>query len=125
MPVNYLRALLNARCPRCREGAVFKYTATNLTRFNVMNETCPTCGIRLEPEPGFYQGAMYVGYGFTVGFLVMMSIFFFLFLPDQSEWIHIAIFVGFMTLFIPFNYRYSRILYLYFFGGIQYSQHKS
>jgi uncharacterized protein (DUF983 family) len=119
MPVSYLKAALDGRCPRCREGQVFRHSPLNLTKFSVMNEFCPHCGVRLEPEPGFYQGAMYVGYGFTVGFLIMMSILFYLFLPGRSEWLYIGIFVGFMTLFIPFNYRYSRILYLYLFGGLQ------
>jgi hypothetical protein len=85
-----------------------------------MNEFCPHCGVRLEPEPGFYQGAMYVGYGFTVTLLIALSIIFYLFFPEKSEWFHIGVFVGIMVLLIPLNYRYSRILYLYFFGGIHY-----
>lgn len=87
-----------------------------------MNEKCPHCGVRLEPEPGFYQGAMYVSYGFTVAFLVAMSIVFFVFFPDRSEWLYIGLFIGMMILVAPLNYRYSRILYLYWFGGLHYSK---
>ncbi|HEY9045455.1 MAG TPA: DUF983 domain-containing protein [Ohtaekwangia sp.] len=119
---SYLEALLQGKCPKCRQGQIFKYPATKLGKFTIMNERCPHCDIRLEPEPGFYQGSMYVSYGFTVAFLVTMSIFFYLFLPNRSEWLYIGIFIAIMVFLIPVNYRYSRILYLYFFGGIKYEK---
>lgn len=81
--------------------------------------TCPSCGVRLEPEPGFYQGAMYVGYAFTVAMLVIIGIILY-FLGDPSEWVYIGVIIGIMILLAPLNYRYSRIVYLYLFGGIEY-----
>jgi uncharacterized protein (DUF983 family) len=116
---SYLKALLQGKCPRCRKGPIFKYPASNLSKFTVMNERCPHCDVRLEPEPGFYQGAMYVSYGFTVATLIAMSIIFYLFFAESSEWFYIGTFIALMVLLIPVNYRYSRILYLYFFGGIK------
>jgi hypothetical protein len=89
-----------------------------------MNEACPHCGVRLEPEPGFYQGAMYVGYAFTVAVLVTIGIILYL-LGDPSEWVYIGVIIGVMLLLSPLNYRYSRIVYLYFFGGIKYKPHLS
>ena len=117
---SYTAALLHGKCPRCREGSIFTYPASNIARFNIMNATCPCCGVRLEPEPGFYQGAMYVGYAFTVAVLVTMGIILY-FLGDPSEWVYIGVIVGIMILLAPLNYRYSRIVYLYFFGGIKYN----
>lgn len=117
---SYTAALLHGRCPRCREGSIFKFPVSTLSKFNVMNETCPHCGVRLEPEPGFYQGAMYVGYGFTVTLFVIIGIILY-FLGDPSEWVYIGIIIGVMFLLAPLNYRYSRILYLFFFGGIKYN----
>ena len=114
----YLEALIQGRCPRCREGKIFVYPATNLAKFNVMNVECPHCHVRLEPEPGFYQGAMYVSYAFTVAFLVIISIILYL-LGDFSEWTYIGIIIGVMILLAPFNYRISRIIYLYLFGGLR------
>lgn len=90
-----------------------------------MNKTCPHCGVRLEPEPGFYQGAMYVGYGFTIGILVVISAILYFFLGDPSEWVYIGLTIGVMIVFAPVNYRYSRIVYLYLFGGIKYLPHLS
>jgi hypothetical protein len=31
-----------------------------------MHETCPHCGLKLEPEPGFYLGSVYANYAMTV-----------------------------------------------------------
>ncbi len=84
-----------------------------------MNERCPHCEIRLEPEPGFYQGAMYVSYGFTVMFMGIVSAVLYL-TGDPSEWIYIGTVIAIMILVAPLNYRFSRILYLYWFGGIKY-----
>lgn len=112
-------ALLHGKCPRCRTGNMFAYPAYNLAKFNVMNASCPHCGLRLEPEPGFYQGAMYVGYAFTIFFLIVISALLYI-ASNPSEWVYIGVFIGFMILFAPLNYRYSRILFLHFFGGIKY-----
>ena len=120
MPKNsYQGALLRGKCPRCREGDIFTYPAANLLKFNIMNETCPHCGVRLEPEPGFYQGAMYVGYAFTVAVITIVGLLLF-FTWDPSEWTYIGVIIGIMVVLIPLNYRYSRIVYLYLFGGIRY-----
>ncbi|HKZ38667.1 MAG TPA: DUF983 domain-containing protein [Chryseolinea sp.] len=89
-----------------------------------MNATCPHCGVRLEPEPGFYQGAMYVGYGFTIGIILLIGAILYL-LGDFEDWVYISVSIGIMLLLVPFNYRYSRILYLYMFGGIKYNPHLS
>lgn len=119
---NYLTALVQGKCPRCREGDMFAYSATNLTKFNKMNEFCPCCNVRLQPEPGFYQGAMYVGYGFTVAVFVIVSIILYYFAGHPSEWVYIGAVIGVMILLIPLNYRYSRIVFLYLFGGLKYNK---
>lgn len=84
-----------------------------------MNSTCPNCGVGLEPEPGFYQGAMYVGYAITIAVIIMVGLSLY-YLGDPSEWVYIGIVISLMFLIAPLNYRYSRILYLTFFGGIKY-----
>lgn len=119
MPESYSKALLQGKCPQCRKGNMFTYSPANLSRFMVMNETCPHCGIRLEPEPGFYQGAMYVGYGITVACIAVIGVLLYL-LWDPSEWTYVGISIAVMLLIAPLNYRYSRIIYLYLFGGIKY-----
>lgn len=114
-----LSALLKGKCPRCREGQMFTYPISKLSRFNKMNDYCPYCGVRLEPEPGFYQGAMYVGYAFTIFTIVVIGLLLY-FLGDPSDAVYIGTVIGVMVLIAPLNYRYSRILFLYSFGGIKY-----
>jgi len=112
-------ALLSGKCPRCRQGDMFAYPVTDLSKFNRMNESCPHCHVRLEPEPGFYQGAMYVGYAFTLAVILVVGLISYL-LGDPSEWVYIGTVIGIMLLLVPVNYRFSRIVYLYTFGGIKY-----
>lgn len=117
---NLAVALLKGKCPRCRQGDMFMYPATYLTKFNKMHEVCPHCGVRLQPEPGFYQGAMYVGYGFTVVVTIIVSLILYYLLGNPNEWVYIGAVIGAMLVLVPWNYRYSRIIYLYAFGGIKY-----
>lgn len=84
-----------------------------------MNDTCEHCGVRLEPEPGFYQGAMYVSYGFTVMGMALISGVLYGF-GNTDPGLYTGVIIGAMILVAPLNFRYSRILYLYLFGGMKY-----
>jgi len=117
---NYQTALLLGKCPRCHRGDIFTHPISRISKFNVMNKSCPHCGVLLEPEPGFYQGAMYVGYAFTIAVLVIIGGLSYL-LGNPPDWVYITMTIGVMVLIAPLNYRYSRILYLYFFGGIKFN----
>ncbi len=118
-------ALLQGKCPRCRQGDMFAFPATNVRKFNIMNKTCPHCGVRLEPEPGFYQGAMYIGYAITIAVMVVVGLALYYLGDDPSEWVYIGVVIAIMMLLVPWNYRYSRIIYLYSFGGIKYDPGRS
>ena len=120
--LSYPAALLQGKCPRCRTGNIFTYRLREkLFEFNKMNETCPHCEVRLEPEPGFYQGAMYVGYGITMICIILVSAILYL-AGHPSEWVYIGSVIAVMILLIPLNYRYSRIIYLYLLGGIRFDE---
>lgn len=112
-------ALLHGKCPRCREGDIFTHPTSKISRFNVMNATCPHCGVMFQPEPGFYQGAMYVSYAFAIVFIVAISLLLYL-AGDPSEWVYIGAIIVVTVLLAPLNYRFSRIVYLYMFGGIKF-----
>ncbi len=104
---------------------MFAFPATNVRKFNIMNKTCPHCGVRLEPEPGFYQGAMYIGYAITIAVMVVVGLALYYLGDDPSEWVYIGVVIAIMMLLVPWNYRYSRIIYLYSFGGIKYDPGRS
>lgn len=117
--MNIFSAALKCKCPKCRQGDVFSHAAYNLLKFSRMNKQCTVCEVRLEPEPGFYQGAMYVSYGFSViGLVVIGTLLYYTINPDQ--WVYISTIIATMVLLVPLNFRYSRIVYLYSFGGIKY-----
>jgi hypothetical protein len=73
------------------------------------------------PEPGFYFGALYVSYAFTIVFFICIWLVLYL-LFDPADWVYGTAIVGTSILFIPFSFRYSRILFLYWFGGISYKE---
>jgi uncharacterized protein (DUF983 family) len=67
----YLTSVFKNKCPRCREGYLFKGTnAYDLKNVVKMNENCPTCGQPTEIEVGFYYGTSYVSYAICVAFMV-------------------------------------------------------
>ncbi|MDH4057845.1 MAG: DUF983 domain-containing protein [Cyclobacteriaceae bacterium] len=84
-----------------------------------MNDSCPSCKVRFEPEPGFYQGAMFVGYALTVALITTLSAAMYL-LGNPSVIVYMSVVIASSILVAPLNYRYSRIIYLYLFGGIKY-----
>jgi uncharacterized protein (DUF983 family) len=68
---NYLLGVLTNKCPRCREGYLFKNTnAYNFKNIVDMNEECSVCKQPTEIEVGFYYGTSYVSYALAVAFLV-------------------------------------------------------
>jgi uncharacterized protein (DUF983 family) len=70
---SYLLSVLDNRCPRCREGHLFKHKnpyALKRHRFMQMNEKCPVCGQPTDIEVGFYYGTSYVSYALTIVFSV-------------------------------------------------------
>jgi uncharacterized protein (DUF983 family) len=117
MPVRSLvNAQLHGKCPRCREGDVFKYPLRKISKFSVMNKNCPRCGADFEPEPGFYFGAMFISYAVSVAVLIGVGIFLYVFFRP-SDGVYLISIVLAILLMTPFSFRYSRILFLYWFGG--------
>jgi len=83
-----------------------------------MNASCDHCEASFEPEPGFYFGALYVSYAFTIAIFASVSAILY-FSVNPPEWVYITAVIGSAVLFIPISFRYSRILFLYWFGGLQ------
>lgn len=106
---------LQGKCPRCGHGAVFKYSILNI-HFAAMNDSCPNCKATFQPEPGFYFGAMFISYAITVAIMVACSVVLWLFF-EASENVYSITFVAVAFLFMPLSYRWSRLLWLRWFGG--------
>ncbi|AYA38996.1 DUF983 domain-containing protein [Hymenobacter oligotrophus] len=84
-----------------------------------MPEACPVCKQAYEPEPGFYWGAMYFSYGFTVAIFVISGVLLYYLANDPPLWVYISVVGGVALLSTPVVFRYSRALMLYLFGGVE------
>jgi len=104
--VRRLRAILALRCPRCREGTVWRGVVT-------MNERCSRCGLVFEREPGYFTGAMVVSYLLAVPAFAVIWLLLWL----GAGWdIRVALAVAIVAFLflVPAIFRYSRVLWLYF-----------
>lgn len=113
-------AILQGKCPQCYRGNLFETGPYRLKRFARMHKQCTHCKVNFTREPRFFDGAMYVSYGLNVGlFLVSAFVIYQLFEPKSPDTYLIAIILEVILLY-PLMFRYSRILYLYAFGGLKY-----
>lgn len=72
---SYFTSVLSCRCPRCREGKLFKYPVSiSLKKNMAMHEKCLVCEQATDIEVGFYYGTGYVSY--LVALLISALCFF-------------------------------------------------
>jgi uncharacterized protein (DUF983 family) len=100
-------ALLRLRCPRCREGKLFRGWLT-------MNDPCPVCNLLLEREEGYFFGAMYFSYGLAAAFFAAGYYLGTWLLPSWNDKLVAACLVLLYVPLMPFAFRYSRALWIYF-----------
>jgi uncharacterized protein (DUF983 family) len=108
--------LVQARCPRCHTGPMFKYGPFNFIHFTAMYDRCPNCGLNYMQEPGFYTGAMYLSYAFSVGIFIACFIAVYFLAGNPDAWVYITTTISFTLLLAPLNFRYSRVMMLHWFG---------
>jgi uncharacterized protein (DUF983 family) len=116
-----LQSLLKGKCPCCYRGDVFEKP---LTVFGIkiaeMNKTCSNCGHVYEKEVGFFWGSMFASYALTVAEAIMVfcigQLFFVQRYDDKLIWL-----IAFtILLLIRFNFRYSRLMWIYIFTSQDY-----
>lgn len=118
-----LSAILNHKCPRCREGDIYQYSlAEKPQSFTATHKTCPHCQLIFEREPGFFFGAMYVSYAFTMGVLLTTAFILYNFFDDPELIVYITAVPAIVIILLPVIFRYSRTLFLYGFGGVSYDE---
>lgn len=116
-----LEAVFKARCPRCREGKVFKHSLLHLSKFDRMYEDCPVCGLHYEVEVGFFWGAMYVSYAFSVAIVLITGVLLYYLANDPDVWVYIVTVAAVIIFTTPLLFRYARIIMLHFFSGVRYN----
>jgi hypothetical protein len=116
----YFATVLTCRCPRCREGKLFKYPTTfRLKRNMEMNKTCPVCGQPTEIEVGFYYGTSYVSYALTVALSVASLMAWWVIIGLSTEDNRFFWWLGFNSVFLillqPWLMRLSRSIWISWF----------
>jgi hypothetical protein len=83
-----------------------------------MNDKCPNCHVSFQPEPGFYFGAMYITYGFNTALIVAFGLALYVWV-DLPEALYLTLIALMAVMITPFSFRASRVLWLYWFGGLK------
>jgi uncharacterized protein (DUF983 family) len=110
-----LYSILNGKCPRCNEGAFFKYNVTfNPSKVTKLHENCSKCNLKYMLEPSFFYGAMYVNYGITVAISISTFLVAKLIFNGSLLQAFAAIFIALIVL-APVNLRLSRIIWIHMF----------
>ena len=117
---NYLVSVLTNKCPRCREGYLFKSTnAFDLKHIVDMNDNCPVCGQKTEIEVGFYYGTSYVSYALGVAFIVSVFVAWYVLfgfsINDNSLFWCMGVAIAGLLILQPVLMRLSRSLWLSWF----------
>jgi uncharacterized protein (DUF983 family) len=106
-------AFVHARCPQCRRGAMFS-TPMYGFKSQKMNKTCPHCGMTFEREPGYFYVAMLVSYAMFVAEMVALGIAISVLTGGgRNPWLYLGVILSTGVVLSPFNFRYSRIILLY------------
>ena len=105
-------AVVHGKCPRCRRGDMFS-TPMYGFKLQVMNKTCPHCGMVYEREPGYFYVAMLVSYSMFVAEMVTMAVAIHVLTGSSNPWLYVIIILSVGVILSPFNFRYSRIILLH------------
>jgi uncharacterized protein (DUF983 family) len=112
MEVSQGYAALHAKCPKCRRGDMFVNKMYSFSS-QKMNETCPHCGFRFEMEPGYFYVAMFVSYAFNVAEMITAAVAIYVLSGSHNPWVYCGALLGITLILSPFNFRYSRVVLLY------------
>ena len=105
-----IQAIFGQLCPRCRKGRIYR---TSLWRgFLSMYDTCPNCGLKFEREPGYFLGAMYFSYMFSIPPVLVLVLLLWWLTPWRFDIVLVAAFVAYHP-FVPAVTRFARVVWLY------------
>lgn len=113
-------AIAKANCPHCREGHLFPVSPFSYRQLSVTHKHCEVCGATLIPEPGFYDGAMYISYAFSVALVITSMVAVTVLVPKPKLWMYLSTVVVLNMFLLPAMLRYSKTLYQYGVGKLKY-----
>jgi uncharacterized protein (DUF983 family) len=124
-PLSEFKAALQCKCPKCRKGPMFAKSMYSL-KGQKSYTNCPYCNFQFEIEPGYFYVAMFVSFAMNVAEMVTLAVGTYILTGSESPWLYVAILLGTSFLLSPFNYRYSRVILLYWLTpGLNYDPQKA
>jgi uncharacterized protein (DUF983 family) len=123
---SYLSSTLNCRCPRCREGKLFKHPVSiRMNRNMEMNNECPVCAQPTEIEVGFYYGTGYVSYVLSILICIISLLLWWLTIGLSVNDNRFFFWLGFNAILLialqPWLMRLSRSIWISWF--VRYDRH--
>lgn len=111
-----LYSIFTMTCPKCQESKLFEHpNPYNLNKIFNMPERCVKCGQKIEMEPGFFYGSMYVSYGLSIAFLVSVWVAMYVLYPNFSTTEYLIIAVSILFILTPYFFRLARSIWINFF----------
>ncbi len=107
-------SIARQQCPSCRSEKMFTGPVYS-KRFYNMHQKCPNCSQELEPEPGFYTGAMYVSYAFQIILIAIFVVASLILGVEGSYWWYVGWIAGLSVVLLPLIYRLSRSVWAHMF----------
>ena len=117
-----LSAALHAKCVRCRKGNMFNNSMYGF-KLQKMNDHCPYCNLKFEREPGYFYVSMFISYALNVAEMITLAVATYVITGKiDNPWIYLAVIFPGIFILSPFNYRYSRVILMYWLTpGLKYS----
>ena len=113
---NLILNIFEEKCPHCRKGKIFLPAPYPIVYLPKMNKKCSECGYTFEREPGYFIGAMYVSYGLAVleGLITFLTAHFLF--GISSIPLLLCIIIPVFLLFSMWNFKLSRVIFMYIFA---------
>jgi hypothetical protein len=105
-------AFIGSKCPRCRRGNMFANKMYGLHGQGML-KTCSHCGMTYEIEPGYFYVAMLLSYAMNVAEMTTIAVALSVLSGSDDPWLYCAVILSFAFILSPFNFRYSRVILLY------------
>lgn len=119
------KAALHAKCPVCHTGNMFANGMYNIGG-QKMHKNCPHCNFEFEVELGYFYVAMFVSYAMNVALLVTLGVATYILTHSENPWVYTPILLISAFLLSPLNFRYSRVILLYWLTpGVNFNPKKA
>ncbi|WP_317047419.1 DUF983 domain-containing protein [Pararcticibacter amylolyticus] len=125
-PAGEFASALQAKCPRCRRGDLFASPMYGW-KAQKMHSECSHCGMKFEKEPGYWYVSMFISYAMNVAELISLAVALYVFTGNlEDPYLYVGVLFAGVLLLSPFNYRYSRVILLYWLTpGLHFDPEKS